>query len=155
MRIALGIEYDGASYCGWQSQPHLCGVQDMLELALRCKNRTWQIISPYDNALRHMPKEYIEYFKRVRTERQIVSQTLWESEQKGWGESLQDVLMRKPRRIPKNIAKTIPSLMIAFDDKLLSIEGTTKPSAVLLSGSASVGTFNIIFELAWRSCREH
>jgi len=34
MRIALGIEYDGAPYCGWQSQPSLCGVQDSLENAL-------------------------------------------------------------------------------------------------------------------------
>jgi len=35
MRIALGIEYDGANFCGWQSQPNLCGVQDALESALK------------------------------------------------------------------------------------------------------------------------
>lgn len=34
MRIALGLEYDGASFCGWQSQPGGCGVQDHLEAAL-------------------------------------------------------------------------------------------------------------------------
>jgi tRNA pseudouridine38-40 synthase len=34
MRIALGIEYDGAAHCGWQSQPIRCGVQDKLESAL-------------------------------------------------------------------------------------------------------------------------
>lgn len=34
MRIALGIEYDGSGYCGWQSQPGGCGVQDRLEGAL-------------------------------------------------------------------------------------------------------------------------
>lgn len=34
MRIALGIEYDGAAYCGWQSQSNGCGVQDALELAI-------------------------------------------------------------------------------------------------------------------------
>lgn len=34
MRIVLGIEYDGASYCGWQSQPNRCGVQDVLETAI-------------------------------------------------------------------------------------------------------------------------
>ena len=34
MRIALGIEYDGAAHCGWQSQPNSCGVQDKLEQAL-------------------------------------------------------------------------------------------------------------------------
>jgi tRNA pseudouridine38-40 synthase len=34
MRIALGVEYNGLSYCGWQSQPNGCGVQDALETAL-------------------------------------------------------------------------------------------------------------------------
>ncbi|MFN7087147.1 MAG: tRNA pseudouridine(38-40) synthase TruA [Burkholderiales bacterium] len=34
MRIALGIEYDGSSFCGWQTQPAGCAVQDRLEQAL-------------------------------------------------------------------------------------------------------------------------
>jgi tRNA pseudouridine38-40 synthase len=34
MRIALGIEYDGAQFCGWQTQPSGCGVQDHVESAL-------------------------------------------------------------------------------------------------------------------------
>lgn len=34
MRIALGLEYHGAAFCGWQSQPSGCGVQDHLERAL-------------------------------------------------------------------------------------------------------------------------
>ena len=34
MRIALGIEYDGRPYCGWQSQADGNTVQDALQLAL-------------------------------------------------------------------------------------------------------------------------
>jgi tRNA pseudouridine38-40 synthase len=34
MRIAIGLEYDGRGFCGWQSQPSACGVQDHLERAL-------------------------------------------------------------------------------------------------------------------------
>src|SRR5258708_31180214 len=34
MRIALGLEYDGAAFCGWQTQHGGCGVQDHLETAL-------------------------------------------------------------------------------------------------------------------------
>ena len=34
MRIALGIEYCGSAYCGWQTQPSRCAVQDHLEKAL-------------------------------------------------------------------------------------------------------------------------
>jgi tRNA pseudouridine38-40 synthase len=34
VRIALGVEYDGASFAGWQSQAHRNTVQDALERAL-------------------------------------------------------------------------------------------------------------------------
>jgi tRNA pseudouridine38-40 synthase len=34
MRIALGLEYDGGRFHGWQSQPDGSGVQDALERAL-------------------------------------------------------------------------------------------------------------------------
>jgi tRNA pseudouridine38-40 synthase len=34
VRVALGVEYDGAAFCGWQTQPSGCGVQDHLESAL-------------------------------------------------------------------------------------------------------------------------
>jgi tRNA pseudouridine38-40 synthase len=34
MRIAIGLEYDGRPFCGWQSQPARCGIQDALESAI-------------------------------------------------------------------------------------------------------------------------
>jgi tRNA pseudouridine38-40 synthase len=34
VRIALGLEYDGSRFCGWQTQPGACAVQDALETAL-------------------------------------------------------------------------------------------------------------------------
>ena len=34
MRIALGVEYDGSCYHGWQSQPDMANVQDALQDAL-------------------------------------------------------------------------------------------------------------------------
>jgi len=33
-RYALGIEYDGSAYCGWQRQDHSPSIQEPLELAL-------------------------------------------------------------------------------------------------------------------------
>ena len=35
MRVAMAVEYDGAPYCGWQSQTSRCGVQDYLEKAIK------------------------------------------------------------------------------------------------------------------------
>ena len=34
MRIALGVEYDGTAFCGWQTQPAARSVQQTLEAAL-------------------------------------------------------------------------------------------------------------------------
>lgn len=34
-RVALGVAYDGSAWQGWQTQPHGCSVQDVLETALR------------------------------------------------------------------------------------------------------------------------
>jgi len=35
VRVGLGLEYDGRHFCGWQTQPSGCAVQDVLELALQ------------------------------------------------------------------------------------------------------------------------
>lgn len=35
MRIALGIEYCGMGFCGWQSQPSGCGIQDAFAAAVK------------------------------------------------------------------------------------------------------------------------
>lgn len=34
MRIALGLEYHGSNYCGWQTQPNGCGIQNVVQKAL-------------------------------------------------------------------------------------------------------------------------
>ncbi len=128
-------------------------LQDLLELALRCKSRQWHIIAPHDNALSHLPAAYLTYFKRIRKERQIQSETLWEESSSNQQVALADVLMRKPRYVPKELSKNIPSLLLAFDDKLLVVDGTSQPSAVLISSASSAETVRILFKMAWRSAR--
>ena len=45
MRIALGVEYDGSNYCGWQYQDHSPSVQSSLEHALsRVANERIRVI---------------------------------------------------------------------------------------------------------------
>ena len=34
MRIALGLEYDGSAFCGWQSQASGCAIQDHVQSSL-------------------------------------------------------------------------------------------------------------------------
>lgn len=46
MRIALGIEYDGSAYCGWQYQDGVATVQAVVEDALsRVANETVRVIT--------------------------------------------------------------------------------------------------------------
>lgn len=46
MKIALILEYDGSSYCGWQKQPDCITVQSQLENALTCvANSPIQVIA--------------------------------------------------------------------------------------------------------------
>ena len=128
-------------------------LKNYLELALRCKNRRWQIIAPKENALSNLPKEYLDYFKRTRTERQIESETLWEFASSSQQLALRDVLMRKPRYVPENLGKDIPTLMLAFDDNLLIADGITNPTVVLLTASSVTATFSMLFDMAWRYAR--
>lgn len=124
-------------------------VQALLELALHCKTRQWHIIATRNNPIKFMPDNYTGYFKKVRAERQIESLSLWdETGKRSLG--LHDLLMRKPRYVPKDIVGKIPGLLLAFDGSLLLIVGEGNPSAVLIENKAITDTFRIIFEMAWR-----
>lgn len=129
------------------NQPEL---MRLLDQALYCKSRYWRIMAPKDNAIRHLPREYVRTFKQIRSERQIEGQTLWEGKLKGQPVTLLDLLMRKPRYIDQSI----PSLLLSFDDSVLTLTGTSAPSASLTTDPAATKSFNILFDLAWQSCRE-
>src|SRR5438552_2616536 len=41
MRIALGLEYDGSAFCGWQTQPSACGEHDFSAFrGSQCQSRS-------------------------------------------------------------------------------------------------------------------
>lgn len=127
-------------------------VQQLIELALQCRTRKWHIIATRENPIKFMSADYTAYFKRVRKERQIASYSLWDSTGKRTL-GLQELLMRKPRYVPKSISSRIPGLLLAFDDCLLMIEGEANPHAVLVENAAITETFRIMFDMAWHSVR--
>lgn len=129
-------------------------VQNLLEHALRCKERDWWIASPYKNAVRYMPQAYQEYFKKTREDRQIKSMSIWNKHIAKRGLKLHDQLMRKPRFVPDGHDSSIETMMIAFDDCVLVVQGKETPSAILIESSPISETFKLLFEIAWVSLRK-
>lgn len=127
-------------------------VQALLERALRCKSRKWHIIATKDNPVRYMPKDYTQYFKSVRNERQIEAYSLWDTSGRKTLR-LHELMMRKPRFIPKPVTEIIPGFLLLFDDCVLMISGKEHPSAYLVEDAAITETIRILFEMAWYSVR--
>ena len=44
-RIVAGLEYDGAPFCGWQSQKSGCGIQDAMQRALTAANGAMPVVN--------------------------------------------------------------------------------------------------------------
>lgn len=129
-------------------------VQKLLDLALYCKERKWWIASPYENAVRFMPKSYQQYFVQVRTERQIQSLSLWNQHISQHSLHLRDQLMRKPRYVPQSQERELEAMTIIFDDTVLIIEGNENPSAVVIESGAISQTMKLLFEMAWVPLRK-
>ena len=129
-------------------------VQKLLDLALYCKERKWWIASPYENAVRFMPKNYQQYFVQVRTERQIQSLSLWNQHISQHSLHLRDQLMRKPRYVPESQDRQLEAMTIIFDNTVLIIEGSDNPSAVVIESAAISQTMKLLFEMAWVPLRK-
>lgn len=129
-------------------------VQKLLDLALYCKERKWWIASPYENAVRFMPKSYQQYFVQVRTVRQIQSLSLWNQHISQHSLHLREQLMRKPRYVPESQDRELEAMTIIFDDTVVIIEGSDNPSAVVIESQAISQTMKLLFEMAWVPLRK-
>ncbi len=68
MRIALGLEYNGAFFCGWQSQPSGQAVQDALSGALSkvAATKIWPIAAGRTDAGVHAFLQIVHYDTNVK-----------------------------------------------------------------------------------------
>jgi tRNA pseudouridine38-40 synthase len=70
MRIALGIEYYGGSYCGWQTQPSGCAIQDHVERALEkfATNRISTVTAGRTDTGVHALTQVVHFDTRIERE---------------------------------------------------------------------------------------
>ena len=84
-RWAMGVEYDGTHFCGWQQQPQLRTVQGELERALSlvadatitavCGGRTDAGVHALASSVRQKKSSYIYVYAKTYSKEEKFSET--------------------------------------------------------------------------------
>lgn len=137
------------------------GIKLVVEEALYCKSRSWDIIAPRTNFFSQFEKEYAQYYLRARKNRRIVSRSLWEKTDSGdktrpGGKILDPdtIRERNPRYLPDVMHGKFQSVMILFDDKVAIISSYKTLSAILIRSKEIHGFMSMMFEGLWQSSEQ-
>ncbi|MBI2473273.1 helix-turn-helix domain-containing protein [Candidatus Uhrbacteria bacterium] len=131
------------------------GIKMVVEEALYCKSRHWDIMAPRKNFFSEFDKAYAHYYVSSRKQRKITSRSLWEktigqkndsSTQKPPLETLKE---RNPRFLPQVMQGKFTSVMILFDDKVAFISSYETLSAVLIHSKEIHQFMANMFEGIW------
>lgn len=125
------------------------GVRAVVEEALYCKSRRWEIIAPKENFFGQFDRDYARYFLETRQSRGIIARSLWEKGLPRHVLSEQELRMRNPRWLPDAVKGAFKSLLILFDDKVAIISSYDALSAILITSDEVHATFKAVFEALW------
>lgn len=126
------------------------GIHAAVDRALYCKSKMWRIMSPKDNFFRSSQSEYIQYFKRMRTERDIRATSLWESMDTSSEVEAGDIERRKPRIMPSTMCGSFKSTVIIFDHSVLVVSSYNKQFATIIESQETAETFAVMFDTIWQ-----
>jgi sugar-specific transcriptional regulator TrmB len=129
-------------------------VRALIDQALHCKGRHWDILAPRQNFIAESDPAYINHFKRVRKERAIQSCTLWEGKWEEGTISLADVMHRKPRYLPHAYDGRFKAMMIIFDKKVAFIGSYQQQEAILIESPEVVELQTMLFEALWAQAKK-
>ncbi len=137
---------------------HLEGIEGMKTLvdeAMYCKSRKWDILAPKRNFFSEMDPEYAKRFLATRKARGIVSRTLWERPdathkplRRLSPEELQD---RHPRYLPDAFRGRFSSTLILFDDKVAFLSSYHEQQGILLQSQEVHDLLVMMFDGLWLS----
>ncbi|MFA5186242.1 MAG: helix-turn-helix domain-containing protein [Patescibacteria group bacterium] len=127
------------------------GVKTVVEEALYCKSRRWDILAPRRNFFSDFDPAYRRYFLKTREDRGIVARSLWE---KGTAEydrllTAEEIGRRNPRYLPEALHGKFESLVILFDNKAAIITSLKTHSAVLIESEETYHLLSAMFEGLW------
>ncbi len=127
------------------------GVKAVVEEALYCKSRRWDILAPRKNFFSESEPNYRKYFLESREARGIVARSLWE---RGTAEhdrllTKQEIAQRNPRYLPDALHGKFESLVILFDNKAAIITSLKTHSAILIESDEVHNLLSTMFDGLW------
>ncbi|MCX6744922.1 MAG: MarR family transcriptional regulator [Candidatus Parcubacteria bacterium] len=133
----------------------IAGIKLVVEQALYCKSRHWDIIAPNKNFFSEFDKKYADYFIQTRQDRQITARSLWENNPGRRSLTPEEIKDRNPRYLPQVMEGHFKSVMIIFDDKVAIISSLDELSAILIQSPEIHDLFNAMFEGLWLASKEY
>jgi sugar-specific transcriptional regulator TrmB len=127
------------------------GIKLVVEEALYCRDRHWDIIAPAKNFFSEFDRAYANYYLSTRKTRGLTARSLWEPKPLT-GTDLEN---RNPRLLPKVMHGKFKSVIILFDDKVAMISSLNELSAVLVQSEELHETMQAIFEGLWAGSSEY
>lgn len=124
-------------------------VRQLIDMALYCQQKRWDIIAPKDNFIAGSDDAYIAYFKRTREAQGIVSQSLWEKKLTGRELNIRDIISRKPRYLPKEYQGKFKSMIILFDKSVALIGSSKSQEGLLIRSRDYYDILSVLFEAMW------
>ena len=130
------------------------GIKLVIEDALYCKSRHWDILSPIKNFFSEFDTEYAKYFISTRNNRQITSRSLWEEKEDHKLMTPKQLRERNPRILPPVMFGKFKSVICLYDDKVLVISSLKELSAVLIQSQEYHATMEAMFDGLWSASTE-
>jgi sugar-specific transcriptional regulator TrmB len=148
MTKAQNISSEVSSYHG------MAGVKTAVDSALYCVSRRWKIISPERNFFSDSDKDYADYFMKLRKQRGIKAQSLWEPafvKKRTFDEVAFE--FRNPKVLPEKLSGKFKATIIIFDSSVIFITSAIEMSAVLIKSQEIAGTMEVFFDGLWASSK--
>jgi HTH-type transcriptional regulator, sugar sensing transcriptional regulator len=126
------------------------GVKLVVEEALYCKTRCWDIIAPRENFFSEFDSAYAKYYLKTRESNGIKTRSLWEFSPERRILTAGEIQSRSPRYLPEVMYGKFRSVIIIFDDKVAIISSLKNLSAILIQSEEIKQTMSALFEGLWK-----
>lgn len=125
------------------------GVKLVVEEALYCKSRSWDIIAPKKNFFSEFDPTYARYYLKTREQNGIRTRSLWEFTPDRRALTVKELRDRDPRYLPEVMNGKFRSVIIIFDDKVAFVSSLNTLSAVLIHSDEIRQTMTALFDGLW------